>query len=46
VAKAQAHLYPDGIRHERILNPFYDLMRYGDDLLRELHERAREAVLP
>jgi bacillithiol biosynthesis cysteine-adding enzyme BshC len=46
VAKAQAHLYPNGLRQERILNPFYYLMRYGDDLLRELHERAREAVLP
>jgi uncharacterized protein YllA (UPF0747 family) len=45
VAKAQAHLYPNGLRQELILNPFYYLMRYGDDLLRELHERAREAVL-
>jgi len=46
VAKAQAHLYPEGVRQERMLNPFYYLMRYGDDFLRELHERTREAVLP
>lgn len=46
VAKAQSHLYPLGVRQERVLNPFYYLMRYGDDLLKELHAQAGEVLLP
>jgi uncharacterized protein YllA (UPF0747 family) len=37
--KAQLHLYPTGKPQERVINPFYYLMRYGRAFLDEAHRR-------
>ncbi|MEX2530297.1 MAG: bacillithiol biosynthesis cysteine-adding enzyme BshC [Gemmatimonadota bacterium] len=46
VAKAQRHFFPDGKPQERSQSIWYYLSRYGDDLLDELTQESREAVLP
>jgi len=46
VAKATQHLFPLGTAQERVLNPVYYLVRYGDAFLQEVWGAAREAVLP
>ncbi len=37
--KARVHLFPEGRPGERVHNPFYYLVRYGDAFLDELHRR-------
>lgn len=46
IAKARAHLYPMEMPQERVLNPFYYLVRYDGDFLAAVEEAARAAVLP
>jgi bacillithiol biosynthesis cysteine-adding enzyme BshC len=46
VGKAQAHLFPTGQPQERVLNPFYYLIRYDQGFLAALQRHAEEAVLP
>jgi bacillithiol biosynthesis cysteine-adding enzyme BshC len=41
LAKAQVHLYPNGMPQERILNVFYYLTRFGEALLPALLDRFR-----
>lgn len=38
--KAQVHLFPRGIRQERVLNVFYYLVRYGGGFLPEVADRC------
>ena len=45
-AKARAHLYPLGRPQERVLNPFYYLVRYDGAFLDALAGEAERAVLP
>ncbi|MBI4540389.1 MAG: bacillithiol biosynthesis cysteine-adding enzyme BshC [Gemmatimonadetes bacterium] len=44
VAKAQAHLFPEGKPQERVLNVFYYLVRYGADLLPIILDRFEVAL--
>lgn len=37
--KARVHLHPLGRPQERVVNPFYYLVRYGPDFLKSLRER-------
>jgi len=46
VAKAQLHLFPGGWPQERVLNPFYYLVRYDWAFLEALRDHADRAVLP
>lgn len=52
IEKARANLFPGGDPQERVLNIHQYLVRYGDDLLRELHDAMEvrfdgvTAVLP
>jgi len=46
VGKAQLHLFPLGKPQERVLNPFYYLVRYDEEFLERLWTEARAAVLP
>jgi bacillithiol synthase len=46
VAKAQLHLFPLGKPQERVLNPFYYLMRYDEGFLSWVRRETHEAVLP
>lgn len=43
--KAKRHLFPLGRPQERVLNPFYYLVRYDQAFLDALARRAEEAVL-
>ena len=43
--KAKLHLFPLGRPQERVLNPFYYLVRYDQAFLDALARRAEEAVL-
>ena len=42
--KAQHNLYPLGKPQERVLNPFYYLVRYGPELIPTLLERFQVAL--
>ena len=46
VAKAQLHVFPNGIPQERMFNPFYYAVRYDEPFLRELTALASNSVLP
>jgi uncharacterized protein YllA (UPF0747 family) len=46
IAKARAHLFPLGRPQERVLNPFYYLARYDEELTRKVEAAAAGAVLP
>lgn len=42
--KAQLHVFPQGKPQERVLNVFYYLVRYGEELIPELLERFQPPV--
>lgn len=44
VEKAQLHLFPMGKPQERVINPFYYLVRYGPDLVVDLADQAHVAL--
>jgi len=46
VAKAQRHLFPNGIPQERTFNAFYYLTRYGPELISRLLEEFDVALRP
>ncbi|MBI4521211.1 MAG: bacillithiol biosynthesis cysteine-adding enzyme BshC [Gemmatimonadetes bacterium] len=44
--KARAHLFPEGTPQERVLNVFYYLVRYGDELLQAIAQRFQVEFRP
>lgn len=44
IEKARLHLYPNGVPQERVVNPFYFLVRYGDGLLEELLDQMVQSM--
>lgn len=44
IEKAHLHLFPDGSPQERVFNPVYYLVRYGDEFVSELSRRFRDAL--
>lgn len=44
IEKAHLHLYPQGTPQERIFNPFYYLVRYGGDFVRQVADEFRGAL--
>ncbi|TVR58770.1 MAG: bacillithiol biosynthesis cysteine-adding enzyme BshC [Gemmatimonadales bacterium] len=46
IAKAQLHLFPEGVPQERRMNVWYFLFRYGDAFLAEIRRRAEASLEP
>jgi bacillithiol biosynthesis cysteine-adding enzyme BshC len=44
IEKAHVHLFPEGRPQERVFNPVYYLVRYGDSFVRDLAQHLRDAL--